>query len=146
MQRLRDLFPRWHSDKELVCQAGDIGPIPGLGRSPGEGNGNPLQYSCLGNPMDRGAWQATVHGVAKIRTWLSMHAHIQGVFGCHIWEGRGCASCIWWVETRNAVNFPITHRTALTTKLIKSQMSTAPKLRHCYKPRTVSWWWSGGQS
>ena len=45
--------------------AGDLGSIPGSGRSPGEGNGNPLQYSCLGNPMDRGAWWATVHGVAK---------------------------------------------------------------------------------
>ena len=49
----------------------DAGLIPGLGRSPGIGNGNPLQYSCLGNPMDRGAWRATVHGVAKSRTWLS---------------------------------------------------------------------------
>ena len=49
--------------------------IPGLGRCPGEGNGNPLQYSCLGNPMDRGALQATVHGVAKSQTWLSVHAH-----------------------------------------------------------------------
>ena len=50
--------------------ARDVGSIPGLGRSPGEGNGNPLQYSCLENPMDRGAWQATVHGVAKSRTQL----------------------------------------------------------------------------
>ena len=47
---------------------GDMGSIPGLGRSPGEGNGNPLQYSCLGNPMDRGAWWATFHGVAKSQT------------------------------------------------------------------------------
>ena len=47
------------------ASAGDAGLIPGLGRSPGEGNGNPLQYSCLGNPMDRGAWRATVRGVAK---------------------------------------------------------------------------------
>ena len=46
-------------------KAGDLGSIPWSGRSPGEGNGNPLQYSCLGNPMDRGAWWATVHGVAK---------------------------------------------------------------------------------
>ena len=45
--------------------AGDMGLIPGLGRYPGGGNSNPLQYSCLGNPMDRGAWQATVHGVTK---------------------------------------------------------------------------------
>ena len=53
--------------KETVCSAGDLGSIPGLGRSPGKGNGNPLQYSCLENPMDRGAWQATVHGVARVR-------------------------------------------------------------------------------
>ena len=45
--------------------AGDLGSIPGLGRSPGGGNGNPLEYSCLANPMDRGAWWVTVHGVAK---------------------------------------------------------------------------------
>ena len=54
-----------------ASNVGDPGSIPGSGRSPGEGNGNPLQYSCLENPMDRGAWQATVHGVAKSRTWLS---------------------------------------------------------------------------
>ena len=51
--------------------AGDPGSIPGSGRSPGEGNGNPLQYSCLENPMEGGAWQATVHGVAKSQTGLS---------------------------------------------------------------------------
>ena len=51
--------------KESACQAGDAGSIPGLGRSSGEGNGNPLQYSCLGNPMDRAAWRAIVQGVAK---------------------------------------------------------------------------------
>ena len=51
--------------------AGEMGLIPGLGRSPGEENGNPLQYSCLGNPMDRGAWWATVRGVTKSQTRLS---------------------------------------------------------------------------
>ena len=51
--------------KESTCNAGDLSSIPGLGRSPGGGHGNPLQYSCLENPMDRGDWQATVHGVAK---------------------------------------------------------------------------------
>ena len=51
--------------KNPPANAGDTGAIPGLGRSPGEGNGNPLQYSCLENPMDRGVWQATVHGVTK---------------------------------------------------------------------------------
>ena len=54
--------------KKSACNAGDPGSIPGLGRSPGEGNGNPLQYSCLENPMDRGAWWVTVHGVAKSQT------------------------------------------------------------------------------
>ena len=58
-------------DKASACNAGDPGWIPGLGRSPGEGNGNPLQCSCLENPMDRGAWRATVHGVAKSQTRLS---------------------------------------------------------------------------
>ena len=56
---------------ESAYSAGDPGLIPGLGRSPGEGNGNPLQYFCLENPMDRGAWQATVHGVTKSQTQLS---------------------------------------------------------------------------
>ena len=51
-------------NKESVCSAGDPGSIPGSGRFPGEGNGNPPQYCCLENPMDRGAWQATIHGVA----------------------------------------------------------------------------------
>ena len=54
--------------KNPPANAGDMGLITGLGRSPGKGNGNPLQYSCLENPMDRGAWWATVHGVAKSRT------------------------------------------------------------------------------
>ena len=54
-----------------ACNAGDLGSIPRSGKSPGEGNGTPLQYSCLENPMDRGAWWATIHGVAKSQTWLS---------------------------------------------------------------------------
>ena len=54
-----------------VCNAGDSSSIPGSERSPGEGNGNPLHYSCLENPMDRGAWWVTVHGVAKSQTQLS---------------------------------------------------------------------------
>ena len=58
-----------------ACNAGDLGSIPGLGRSPGEGNGNPLQYSCLEDPMDGGALWATVHGVAKSRTRLSNFTH-----------------------------------------------------------------------
>ena len=57
--------------KNPPANAGAMGLIPGLGKSPGEGNGNPLQYSCLENSMDRGAWRATVHGVAKSLTRLS---------------------------------------------------------------------------
>ena len=64
-------FPGDSDGKESACNAGDLGLIPGSGRSLGEGNGNPLQYSCLENPMDRGAWQATVHGVTKNQTRLS---------------------------------------------------------------------------
>jgi len=59
---------RWHSGKEPASNAGDLGLIPGLVRSPGEENGNPLQYSCLENSMDRGAWWDTVYGVTKSQT------------------------------------------------------------------------------
>ena len=61
-------FPGGSVVKKLPANAGDLGLIPGFGRSPGEGNGNPLQYSCLGNPIDRGAWWDTVHGGAKSMT------------------------------------------------------------------------------
>ena len=64
-------FPWWLAVKNLSANAGDLGSIPGPGRSSGEGNGNPLRFSCLGNPMDRGTWQATVHGVTKSQTRLS---------------------------------------------------------------------------
>ena len=59
------------SVKESACQVGEPSSIPGLGRFPGKGNGKPLQYSCLGNPVDGGAWWTAVHGVTKIWTWLS---------------------------------------------------------------------------
>ena len=61
-------LPGGSDGKESARNAGDPGSIPGLGQSPGEGNGNPLQYSCLGNPMDRGADKTIVHGVAKSQT------------------------------------------------------------------------------
>ena len=64
-------FPGGADDKQSACSARDPGLIPGSGRFPGEGNGYPLQCSCLENPIDRGAWQATVHGVAKNQTRLS---------------------------------------------------------------------------
>ena len=58
-------LPKWLIDKESTCNAGDMGSIPGSGRSPGERNGDPLWCSCLGNPLDRRAWRAIVHGVAR---------------------------------------------------------------------------------
>ena len=61
-------FPGGSDGKEFACNAGDPGLSPGLGRHPGDGNGNPLQYSCLENSMDRGALWATVHGAAKSQT------------------------------------------------------------------------------
>ena len=64
-------FPGGSDGKASVYNAGDLGSSPELGRSPGEGNSNPLQNSCLENPMDGGAWWATVHGVTKSQTWLS---------------------------------------------------------------------------
>ena len=68
-------FPGGSDGKAPECDVGDPGPIPGLGRSPGEGNGNPLQYSCLENSMDGGAWWATVHVVAESQTRLSDFTH-----------------------------------------------------------------------
>ena len=69
-------FPGGSDSKEPVYNAGDLGSIPGSGRSPGEGNGDPLQYSCLENSMDRGTWRAIVHGITKSQTWPSdWHFH-----------------------------------------------------------------------
>ena len=72
-------FPGGSVVKNPPASAGDVGLIPEWGRSPGGGHGNPLQYFCLGNPMDRGGWQATVHAVTEsdMTEQLSMHAQIQ---------------------------------------------------------------------
>ena len=69
------LSPGDSNSKESTCNAGDLDLIPGSVRSPGEGRGNPLQYSCLRNPMDRGAWRAAAHGVSKSWTRLSAREH-----------------------------------------------------------------------
>ena len=71
-------FPGGSDGKQSACNAGDLGLIPGSGRSPGEGNGNPLQYSCLENAMDIGAWQATVHRVAELD--MTEHSAFSSVF------------------------------------------------------------------
>ena len=66
-KKLKRGLPRWLSGEESTCNVGDVSVIPGLGRSPGGGHGNPLQYSCLENPMDRGAWRVTVMGLQIVR-------------------------------------------------------------------------------
>ena len=68
---LQRRLPRWLSGTGSACKAGDLGSIPGSGRCPGKGNGNPLQYSCLEKSMNTGGWWATVHGVSKSWTQLS---------------------------------------------------------------------------
>ena len=79
--------------KASACNAGDLGSIPGLERSPGEGNGSPLQYSCLESPMDGRAWQATVHGVTK-----SQHSFSKYGF-CEFIRNRACNSIIDFIHT-----------------------------------------------
>ena len=96
-------FPGVLDSKGSACSARDLGLNPGMGRSPGEGNGNPLQYSCLKNSMDRGAWKAIIHAVAKSQTRLNNRVTIGFLsvpMSCtwlqqapHIWSsrrGKGC--------------------------------------------------------
>ena len=78
-------LPGGSDGKESACHAGDLGLVPGSERSPGEGFGNPLQYSCLENPLDRGDWQAAVHGVSKSRTRRSdLHFHLVALSPCSV--------------------------------------------------------------
>ena len=91
--------------KESARDSGDRGSIPGSGRSPGEGNGNPLQYSCLGNPMDRGAWRATVHGVAKSWTRLSnLHFHFYFSLSLFIYIGEGNGNSLQYSHLENPMD------------------------------------------
>ena len=130
--------------KNLPASAGDIrdvGSIPGSGRSPGERHGNPLQYSCLENPMDRGAWQAAVHRVTKSRTRLnditrthtcnltskhqSDHTHFHLLGGHHcpvIWVNHSPS----FVESRDQPAFPIKVR-VVNTFGFRGHMTSVPR-------------------
>ena len=108
---------RWFSSKESACNAGvagDTGSIPGLGRSPGEGQGNPLQYSCLDNPMDRGAWWATVYKVSKSWTRrkqlsrktsmtrqvkITQATQISACLGSNFKHGRAVSLCLVHIQS-----------------------------------------------
>ena len=92
--------------KNRPANAGNItlGSIPGWGKFPGEGNGNPLQYSCLENPMSRGTWRATVHSVAKSWTWLKLLSTAQ-----HIWTRHLLQACPSQTHTSSMPIMPITH-------------------------------------
>ena len=95
----------WWLGGKSVCNAGDSGAIPGSGRSPGGGNGNPLQYSCLGNPMDRGAWRATVHRVAGSDTTELLTVEIGSLNEGHrsewFWAWTSRTYSLFYVFLRN---------------------------------------------
>ena len=116
--------------KESACNAGDTGSIPGLGRSPGEGNGYPLQYSCLENPMDRGvdrgAWRATVHGVARSQTWLSD------------WCTHSSLGPLGWLQPRirPLLIRPKSHQTCMVLGHWRSEICT-----QTMKIAVLSWAW-----
>ena len=100
-------IPRWFSGKESTSNARDAGLIAGLRRSPGEGNGSPLQYSCLGNPMDRGAWWATAHGVTKNQTrqeWLNNNNWMFIVLLCPLIPFAGGGKTDDYKNKRNGCN------------------------------------------
>ena len=90
-------LPQWFSDQEPTYSAGDLGLVTGSARSPGGGNGNPLQYSCLENSMEKWAWWVTVHGVTNIQTWLRDSNENIWIL-TPIWEEPGLF--VWWWFTR----------------------------------------------
>ena len=83
-------FPHFSVSKESDSNAGDLGSIPGSGRCPGEGNGNPLQYSCLENPMDSGAWQTTVYASQELDSTELLSTHTQGFPGGPMVKNPAC--------------------------------------------------------
>ena len=137
----RDL-PGGLDGKASAYNLGDLGSIPGSGRSPGEGNGNPLQYSCLENPMGGGAWWATVHGVKKSRTRLSDFTHSLTHSLTHSQRGISSRSQSHTTRTRRKLEAPWAGQDLLFASVVlppamslKAQMFTtltSGRMRHLW--------------
>ena len=142
-------FPCSSVSKESACNAGDLGSIPGSGRSPGEGNVNPLQYSCLGKPMDRGAWQSIVHGVTRVRHDLTTKPPPPPMWMecCYSREMQGCADILkkgtgekrkgtHKEQSRSGIRHTLTHpisNTVLGTRPLRSQQALQPRENNSHK-------------
>ena len=117
--------------KNPSANAGDVrdkSSIPGLGKSPGEGNGNPLQYSCVENPMDRGAWRATVHRVAKSRTRLkrlSMQAHMIRLYLSALPVTLARSDLTWMLATGSHPAPQLCHRLAQGPRVAGGEIGTS---------------------
>ena len=132
MQLVHYSFPGGSEVKASACNAGDLGSIPGSGRSPGEGNGNPLQYSCLENPMDWGASWATVHGVAKSQ-WLIGLPRWLVVKNCLLmqetWE-----TLIWSLGQEDPLEEGMaTHSSTLVWRMPWTEKPSGHKVRHDWR-------------
>ena len=128
-------FPASSGGKEAACHAGDPGSIPGLGRSPGEGNGNPLQYSCLENPMDRGAWQATVHGSQELDKTEQLNHHHHSLFG-----GTHCSSLpiLSFTQKQCPAQLAPASYSSLISYLLPSQKISQVNVLHSLEPSARS--------
>ena len=117
----------WLSSKEYASQTRNTGSFPRLGRSPGEGNGSPLQYSCLGNPMDREAWRATVHGVSRVGHNLVTKQERNNVQCSHKAGHRACRHLPNWITVKNRGTVSRVHIRFLPWrwKMISLKMSAA---------------------
>ena len=134
-------FPGGSDDKEFACSTENLGLISGLGISPGGGNGHPLQYSCLENPMDRGAWQAIVHRVTKSQTqlkWLWAHTSSKGnlqtltiQFGSLFIKGINCFKN--WLNSFNTLKFFL-HSLCFTKYVFM-----IPRIWHLYAKFPLQW-------
>ena len=138
-------FPGGSNGKESACNAGDPGLIPGLGRSPGEGNSTPLQCSCLENSMDRGAWRATVHGVRKSWTQLSdEHFHFHNAYETS--AKRGCTSFAWMHMVSLFVSLvtwcqKTTQRSFQVKDIFQTwaRFCTSQRVKDCQRGRELLW-------